>query len=285
MTIQRVSSKWSKTKAILLNRKLSSFIPDTRKLDWHTLQEMVALYGTVYIKPDRGTYGSGVMKVEQHQTVHQEAAEEEAEASVQTAEEKEPADIYMLRYGKKSESFSTLQQLHKAVAAKVGKKLYLIQKGIHLLTYNNLPFDLRVLTQKTPSGAWETTGMVGRVAAPMKVVTNYHNGGTVNTVPVLLKEHMDAATVAHTMRRLSTLGIRIAAQLERTYPDLKEIGLDVAIDDRHDLWVLEVNTLPAIMIFKTYFPKQVHEKIYKYATAYGRFSKKTKARRSQGKRS
>lgn len=64
MSIQRVSSKWTKTNAILPNPTLAAYVPETRLYTFDHLNEMLAVYGTVYIKPDNGTYGKGVMRAE-----------------------------------------------------------------------------------------------------------------------------------------------------------------------------------------------------------------------------
>ncbi|MNO08528.1 hypothetical protein D3C81_2312260 [compost metagenome] len=65
----------------------------------------------------------------------------------------------------------------------------------------------------------------------------------------------------------------MAAQLARRFPNLKEIGLDIAIDEQHQIWILEVNTLPALFPFKSLENKDIYKKIYRYAVSYGRFKK------------
>ncbi len=276
MRIQRVSSKWAKTRVILQNRQLAIFIPETRRYSLDHLTELLDVYGTVYIKPDRGTYGIGVMRAERRivhlspggQTKNRDSAGEEAE---------EPGTqeqiMYVLRYAKDAEVYSSAAELHNAILPKLKGRPYLVQQGIDLLKYHERPFDLRVLTQKTPSGGWETTGMLGRVAAPQKVVTNYHNGGSIFSVDALFKEHMNPGETAGMIQQLKSLGVRIGNQLETAYPGLKEIGLDVALDQHHDPWLLEVNTLPAIMVFKTFPDKSIYRKIRRYAIAYGRLKK------------
>ncbi|MCL6605865.1 MAG: YheC/YheD family protein [Paenibacillus sp.] len=269
MKIQRVSSKWAKTKAILQNRSLSVYIPDTRKYDLNTLQEMLMLYDMVYIKPDRGTYGSGVMRVEQrtvtlHPTEHQDHLEE------QEPKANETKIMYILRYKKSALAFSSPEELDKALIKVIQNRPYLIQKGIDLLKHKERPFDLRVLVQKNLEGSWETTGMLSRVAAPHKIITNYHSGGSILAVRAVLEGHMNAYEAASTMYELKTLGIVMARQLERVYPRIKEIGLDVAIDSEHDLWVLEINTLPSIVVFKLFPDKSIYRKIHRYAASYGR---------------
>lgn len=283
MRIQRVSSKWAKTKVILQNRLLSVFIPETRKYNMEALKELLGLYGTVFIKPDRGTYGNGVMRAEQRivnfspngqqpGTEHGESEGNEAGPPQQV--------MYVLRYNMDAEAFSSPEQLHAAIKRRIQGRVYLIQQGIDLLCHDERPFDLRILTQKNLKGGWETTGMVGRVAAPLKIVTNYHSGGSVLPVKALLKGHMSPDELTKSIQNLKNLGVRIAAQLETAYPGIKEIGLDVALDQHHDMWLLEVNTLPAIMVFKQFPDKSIYRRIYRYAVAYGRLKKRKTARAS-----
>lgn len=277
MKIQRVPSKWAKTRIILQNHSLSQYVPDTRKYELNELKAMIAQYTMVYIKPDRGSYGIGVMRAEQRTVVlsasNQKAAADEATSSSYT-QPPEKQTLFILRYGKTAEVFFSLEELHENIVKRIQNRTYLIQKGINLLRHKDRPFDLRVLTQKKPSGGWETTGMLGRVAAPQKIVTNYNSGGTIHTVDALLKNYMNSTEALMTVNHLKALGIQIATQLETTYPGIKEIGLDIAMDQHMNLWLLEVNTLPSIVIFKIFPDKSIYRKIHRYAVAYGRLKAK-----------
>ncbi|HEY4432567.1 MAG TPA: YheC/YheD family protein [Paenibacillus sp.] len=277
MKIQRVPSKWAKTKVILQNQSLALYVPDTRKYDLNVLKEMLALYTMVYIKPDRGSFGNGVMRAEQR-TVTLSSSQRKTELnSPPDNEEIEPQEaqiLYILRYGKTAEVFFTPEELHEALKKRIQNRTYLVQKGIHLLRHQDRPFDLRVLAQKSPSGAWETTGMLGRVAAPQKIITNYHGGGSIVSVNALLKDYMNPLKMASTLNQLKSLGVQIAGQLESSYPGIKEIGLDIAMDQHMDMWLLEVNTLPSIVIFKLFPDKSIYRRIHRYAVAYGRVKAK-----------
>lgn len=268
MRIQRVASKWAKTEAILQNDSLAPYIPETRKYDMLSLDEMLGLYETVYIKPDHGTYGSGVMRADRKSvsfTPGQAAKEEKADNA-----DSNRTTLYILRYGTLARAFHTLDELHRAITERIGDRLYLIQKGIDLLHYHKRPFDLRVLVQKNPAHVWETTGLLGRAAAPQKIVTNYHNGGKILTIEEALSEHFTGKDRPDFINRLKDLGVHIGRQLETAYPGLKEIGLDVAVDTHHDIWILEVNTLPSLVVFKMFKDKSIYRKIRRYAAHYGR---------------
>lgn len=286
MRIQRVSSKWAKTKVILKNRPLAIYIPETRKYNLTALSEMLGTYGTVYIKPDRGTYGNGVMRAEQRTASLSPSSQHTYAGDHGTAPEgaeTEQKVMYVLRYGIEGEAFSTVEELHAALIPRMKERSYLIQQGIDLLRHEDRPFDLRVLTQKNLKGEWETTGMLGRIAAPQKIVTNYHNGGSVLSVHALFSEHMSPGERAATIQSLKSLGVKIAAQLETAYPGIKEIGLDIALDQHHDIWLLEVNTLPSIIAFKLVHDKSVYRRIHRYAVAYGRMKKSKPALASRRK--
>ncbi|AWP30319.1 hypothetical protein AWU65_09870 [Paenibacillus glucanolyticus] len=266
MAIQRVASKWAKTKILLNNKGLASYIPSTRQYSMEALEDMLNTHTLVYIKPDRGTYGIGVMSVEQLHSLNAEAT------GTSTAS-------YRLRYDQKNDVFTSLESLHKTLNALFQGQEYLIQQGIHLLRHKGRPFDLRVLTQKSPSGQWVSTGIIGRVAAKNKIITNHHSGGVAQHYKPLMIEHMTAQEAENIRRELNVLGVNVAAQLQKSYPNLKEIGLDVAIDERWNIWILEVNTKPALFPFKKFFKDpSVYKQVKKYADAYGRkLSSKKKA--------
>ncbi|WP_178020844.1 YheC/YheD family protein [uncultured Paenibacillus sp.] len=259
MTIQRIASKWEKTKVIRQKESLRPYIPDTRKYSFEHLRDMLEAYGYVFVKPDHGTYGIGVMSIE-HWT-----------------DDLSPGSPlqFKLRHGIEYELYPTVEELHAALVGKIGQKPYLIQKGIHLLTYRRRRFDIRALVQQTPRKTWETTGFIGRIAAQQKVITNYHGGGSVMLIEDLLSSHLTPKEFAEKYKEMKSVGVQAALQLARKFPKLKEIGLDIAIDEQHQIWILEVNTKPALFPFKLLHPKEVYQKIRRYAVAYGRLKDKS----------
>jgi glutathione synthase/RimK-type ligase-like ATP-grasp enzyme len=258
LPIQRVSSKWDKTKVLLRNKQVAQYIPHTLKYSQDTLIDMLKDNALVYIKPDIGTYGNGVMCVER--------------LPEQASGENVSPERYSLHYGTHSEEFDSLKNLHRSVVSRTQNKLFLIQKGIPKLKYNDRAFDFRVLTQKTPSGNWETTGIVARVGAKNKITTNYHGGGgMVKMMDEVLSVHASRSQINVLERQLYALGEDTARQLQKEYPKLKEIGLDIAISKDLHPWILEVNTLPAIFPFKKFVKnKDIYRRIERYAIAYGR---------------
>nr|WP_183600797.1 YheC/YheD family protein [Paenibacillus phyllosphaerae] len=253
MSIQRVRSKWAKTKALLKSESLASHVPETVFWSTETLKNMLNEHGMVYIKPDQGTFGTGVIR----------------SSKLSDSE-------FSYQLGTKKHTFSTFEGMAVSLSHVIGKRKYLIQRGIHLLEYHKRRFDIRVMVQKNPKNQWETTGIIGRLSHPEKIVTNYHSGGTLMSVGTLMSPHTTGSQYAEFQLGLKLLGTEIAKQLQGSYPGLKEIGIDIAVDRRLKPWVLEVNTLPDPYIFRKIGDSAVFRKIHRYCVHYGRFTRKKK---------
>lgn len=88
------------------------------------------------------------------------------------------------------------------------------------------------MVQRNLQGKWEATGAAGRVAHPQKVVTNGSQGGTIYPLETLLKAYTRSEKRKSLLAQMYGLGVKCAIQLSSAYPGLKEIGLDVALDQR-----------------------------------------------------
>ncbi|WP_245855921.1 YheC/YheD family protein [Paenibacillus rigui] len=241
-------SKWKKTRVLWKKAELRSNIPETRKMTRETLKEMLNRYQMVYVKPDVGTYGNGVMRVEM----------------------KENGGGYRYQNGLKVRSFTSFDPMFESIRKHTRRRRYLVQKGIHLTRYRKRRFDIRVMVQQSPKRKWEATGVIGRVGDPRKVVTNVHNGGKITPIETLLAAYMPDKQKRVFVSRLKKLGTMAAKQLHRQFRGIKEIGLDVALDRQLHPWVLEANTCPDPYIFNKLKDKRIFGKIARYARAYGR---------------
>ncbi|SEC64105.1 YheC/YheD family protein [Paenibacillus sp. GP183] len=245
-----VHSKWAKTRAILKDSSsVVEYVPDTSCLNMESLRQMLNKYKMVYIKPNIGTFGKGVMRVEWNETAE---------------------TPYSYQSGKHINSFVQFEPMFNSISKEIGDRKYLVQKGIDMLKFKGNRFDLRVMVQRTPNQYWESTGIIGRVGDPQKIVTNVHNGGSLQPIEVLLSSYLDNDERKSFIAKLRRLGVQVAKAMRRSYKGIKEIGVDIALDTDLKPWILEVNTLPDPYIFRHLKNKQVFYKIRRYAKFYNR---------------
>ena len=237
-----VVSKWKKTLAIMKHGTLEEYVPETSRMTKSSLLDYLNRYHMVYIKPDNGCYGNGVMRVERI------------------------SSGYAYQLGTKLRSFSTFDSMYTSIVLHTKGKKYLVQKGIHLLKYKDKRFDLRVMAQYSPEGEWVTTGIIGRTAGEGKIVTNYHSGGKIVMAEHLLLDHSDR--VQGNLQLLSKLGAEAGKAMQKAFPGVYVIGLDVAVDKSLHPWILEVNTRPDPYIFRKHSDPKVFRRIMRYAKAY-----------------
>jgi hypothetical protein len=243
-----LATKYNVSKSLLANQELRSHVPETKSYRRSVLKSMLDKYNMVYVKPNMGTGGKDVMRVEKL------------------------GSTYRYQLQTTTRTFSSFDGVANSIALKTKSCPYVIQRGIHLLRYNRRLFDLRIMVQKNPKGMWETTGIIGRLGHPKKIVTNVCRGGNSKPVEVLLGNHV--ANVTKYEKRLKNLGYRTALQLNKTFPNVVELGLDIGIDRNLNPWILEANPRPEIYGFKSLKVKSIYNKMCRYQKSYGRYENK-----------
>jgi len=244
--VQTVSSKLAKTRIVLRSAELARHTPATRSYSARRLSAMLNRYRMVYVKPDRGSLGVGVIRVERGRRG------------------------YRYQSGTRVYAFTTFSALSRSLRARIGRRRYLIQKGIHVLRRGGRPFDFRIMIQKSPRRKWECTGSVGRLAHPRKIVSNGSQGGTIYPVSALLRPIAGKTRSARLLRTMQRMARLTAARFGRAYPAMNELGLDIAVDRRLKPWILEVNTHPDPCPFTKLRDRAPIRRIVRYGKAYGR---------------
>ncbi|MGN7412734.1 YheC/YheD family protein [Paenibacillus sp. SAF-068] len=238
---QPLRSKWLKTKMLLNNASITPCIPDTQRFNQSNLKSMLDKYGMVYIKPEIGTFGMGVIKAEMDNHQH-----------------------FAYQIHQKRLTFNSFESFSRSLTHLVKQKSYLIQRGIHLLKHNNRRFDIRVMVQLNPGQKWEATGVIGRLGHPKKIVTNYHSGAKPMSIHTLLKSHASDKRVQELIQEMNRLGVDIARHMSKKYTRLKSIGVDIGLDRSLTPWIIEVNAKPDPYIFNQLKDKTMYRKVMRY---------------------
>jgi hypothetical protein len=116
---------------------------------------------------------------------------------------------------------------------------YLIQQGIALKRYRNRVVDYRVSVQKDITAQWKVSGLVAKIGRPGGIVTNLHSGGySVKARRLFDRWGWRGEEVESSIKNLA---LQIAAALEKKYPNIADIGLDVGLDNEAFPWFFEAN--------------------------------------------
>jgi glutathione synthase/RimK-type ligase-like ATP-grasp enzyme len=235
---QTVYSKWTKHSALLKNRRITRYLPQTVSLNKNSLQAMVKKHSCVYIKPVLGSLGKGVFRI------------------------KQVDDQYELRYKKEKVVLNDGEALYREVEHLIRGKKYLVQQGIRMIEIKDRPIDFRILMQR-PRHKWQLMGVMGRWAIPNMVITNLASGGKPIHLRVALTRSLryDRRQLIKMERRLVKISSIIAHTLRKKFPGMREVGIDVAIDQSGYPWILEVNTRPGFNLFRDHPDRSIYPKI------------------------
>ncbi|WP_274361368.1 YheC/YheD family protein [Paenibacillus thermotolerans] len=193
------------------------YLPSTRVFNAATLKYMTRRFNELYIKPNIGGVGVGIIKIG-----------------------KIPGTTCW-SIQRRSGKPKVVDQgaLYRTLRRMTSGKRYIIQEKIHLATYKGNPYDIRVSVQKGEGGQWGVTGMVGKVAKKGSHVTNVARGGRVRRCELLFRHAgLDSQEVK---RKIKTASLQIARLLGRKLPGVADLGLDVGVTSRGTPYLIEVN--------------------------------------------
>lgn len=220
---QVVRSKIKKTKVLLTDDSISKHIPETLLLSEENLLRMLRNHSFVYIKPNRGSKGSRVAAI------------------------RKKFCYYTIFYKNKVIPTTLISKVIAFSHTLSCGDPFLIQQGIEVLKVGQKPFDFRVMVQK-PYSEWNVSSIIGRVAAPGMIVANLYLGAEVANYDELMQRANIADNKANELRQeLYSLAKRTALVLNNRYTGLRELGIDIGIDQNLKPWIFEVNTKPIII--------------------------------------
>ncbi|MFD1395512.1 YheC/YheD family protein [Kroppenstedtia eburnea] len=226
MPIRRVQGKMRKTKAIQTHPLLRKHIPASQWLNAKSLREMLQQHPVVFVKPDTGSGGKGIIRIRRL-----------------------PDQRFQICTSRNCKNVK-FHELLPAIRKQMRSSPYMIQQGVHLARYNGQAIDFRIIMQK-PRNRWQISGKVVRVAAPGRFLTNYHQGGRAAPVERVLQRVLTRKSEASRIdQQLNILSHTTAEVLDRHFPGIRVLGLDIALDRSKRLWILEANTNPGTMLFK-----------------------------------
>jgi ribosome-associated translation inhibitor RaiA len=230
-------SKWLKHVALQRYDDIQRHLPDTARLSPKSIVTFLKQYGVVYLKPSLGGGGKGVIRIRKLQ------------------------QAYKIDEPRRECEFPDLQGVIRYIGKRCRGKRYLIQQGISLLMLNRRPVDFRALLYKK-HGQWHYAGIMGKVAAANRFTTNRCSGGQAMTLKRVLslsgETQHNTEQVEDSIRNFS---LRLASRLEKHFPNITELGLDIALDLKGRIWLIEANTKPHYKLFQSHSDPSLYASI------------------------
>ncbi|MBB3112046.1 putative circularly permuted ATP-grasp superfamily protein [Paenibacillus phyllosphaerae] len=236
------------------SKTLASLVPRTAALTLAGLKTMSQTHASLYIKPDVGSLGIGIFKLNRLAQGFELLGTRRRQTT--------------------RREFATVQEVYRHLKA-AAKGRMIVQAAIRLDKAGNSPYDMRVMMQRKPKGNWTCTGAFVKVGKPGKIVTNFYQGGQIITLRELWqRKGLGEGHAAGRTRRLEEKALAVSRLLSSKKRGMHEMGIDFAYDRKGKLWVLEVNSN-----HPQYHPlRQVDEVAYNrmrsFAKSYGRLSDK-----------
>ncbi len=206
---------------------LESHLPETLPATALNVRNLLRRYPSVYVKHAGGTLGWGVVKVS-----------------------RAPGGGYRWEAAK---GFRRTARLHLRSSDSLARRLrlttrrgtWLAQQGLDLCRYGGRPADIRLLVQKDGHGDWQVTVGFAKVAGRGQVVTNIGAGGSLHRLDDLLRHaarhHGWDAKPPELRNQLTQVAFDVARALDRAIGPLAELGLDLALDAKAQVWLIEAN--------------------------------------------
>jgi glutathione synthase/RimK-type ligase-like ATP-grasp enzyme len=221
--------KWQVHQWLTEHETTKDYLPATIKhQDPDQTAAFLEQHKQVYMKPIHGSLGMGIIKV------------------LRLADGRYYYQIKGQR-GIQTQGYTqSAKGLLKKLKKRLTKRSYIVQEALHLQTYLDRPFDIRILMQKGKNGKWIRTKAVCRIAQSGDITSNLSSGGEALPLLKILKEiYPGKEDVKKIQRKIRSLVNTIPPVMEQVSGmQLGEMGLDIGIDNSGNVWIIEVNSKP-----------------------------------------
>jgi hypothetical protein len=120
-----------------------------------------------------------------------------------------------------------------------------------------------MVQRKNVNSDWVVTGKITRTAANGFIVTNVAK--SLSTVEDAINaSEINLKNIGGLLWEIDQLGILVARQLEKVYPDAYIWGMDIGIDKDGKPWFIEANLVPDVSIFRYLSDKTMLNRIKEY---------------------
>lgn len=227
--------KWEVYHLLKDDDDASKYVPESYiNPSQEQIKTMLEKHKFIYLKPTSGYMGIGIYRLTYH-----------------------PKRGYFIRYRRNGKNvllrFSKFQSLVKQLNRQSGQRLknYVVQQGIRLVELDQCPLDFRFHLNKNKSNKWVVAGVGAKKAGRGSVTTHVRSGGQLLTPNYALTSIFGEKEGQRLLEKAKKATIQLAEAIERNYRrTIGELGFDIGIDKKGNIWMFEANSKPGRSIFK-----------------------------------
>ncbi|MBZ5751965.1 YheC/YheD family protein [Metabacillus rhizolycopersici] len=222
MNKPKINNKFHKNQLLMEDPQLAKFIPESKILTKKNLIDLLNKYKNVVIKPTRGSLGKGIIMVT-------EIGMEEYELLILNKKKHINGQntLYIYLKNQENDFIPNIVQYYIPLAKVFGR-----------------PIDLRYIIQRKDRD-WTITGKYAKVAKEGYAVTNFEHGSSILTVEEALKNStIKNLNMNKLLVKLESITLSISKCLTRYFTNHMIWGCDLGIDEKGEIWIIEVNAAP-----------------------------------------
>ncbi|MED4354781.1 YheC/YheD family protein [Schinkia azotoformans] len=212
--------KWDVYNALTNDSTLKKHIPFTQLIrSKEQLEEQLNKFHSLYLKPNEGSKGNGIFVLSRHED--------------ETFHIKGHSGMYGTSF------FQNIWE--KKVNPLLFDREYILQQKTDILTYEECPFDYRVLAHHVKN-KWVVSGIGIRQSKLNGITTHVLKGGNILIV--------DEITTEKDIRKIQNLAILCGNTMEQAFRDsskfglIKEFSMDVGKTVEGAFYIFDVNSKP-----------------------------------------
>jgi hypothetical protein len=227
--------KWAQAQLFQSNPMINEYFPETVKFSVGALRDFLNRYPFVYVKPDGGGQGKGIIRI-----------------GLKTD------GLYSVRgYSTQGKPFSLevydlnqIKEIIQPTSFDEEHRIFILQQGITSISKDGVPSGIRVHTQKVKN-KWVASGILGKVVSSEDGIVNRNRGAQAIPIEEFLTHHagMDKKKAKKVEKEIRYISLKVSQAFSKGYPWCEECGIDIGLDPSGKPWIFEVNTIPSTAFF------------------------------------
>lgn len=229
----RFAHKWNAHRFLSQDQHIAPYLPDTVLMQRGALQRMIRKHPILYVKPVNGSGGKGILRIRHNGSIFEMVGRDRQNNIIRNIMRTCPAtERFLLTWCQRQ------------------GRTFILQQGLALSLLPNSICDSRVLVQKNEQDEWMITGMVGKQSPQQFVTSNLQSGGRAIGLEELLGYRFSVKEVSRILDEIRRVSLLLPRHIESKFGNFIEFGIDIGIDTKGRVWIIEVNTKPNRELFR-----------------------------------